>query len=136
MTANRNFVRFAHKVLIWIFFIFWVSKKYIGIVVFCIRDYISRVQIHSILMEFFENFGLHWWVLEGRTMSAIQMNKLFIKTRKISQITYYGRNKLAATIKKTSKKSSETFRRKKLPTKLLHLLSQCCLLATKLLPLA
>ena len=33
-------------------FIFWVSKECIGIVVFCIRDYISR--ICSILMEFLE----------------------------------------------------------------------------------
>ena len=31
-----------------------VFKECIGIVVFCIRDYISRIHIRSILMHFFE----------------------------------------------------------------------------------
>ena len=55
-----------HQVLIKYFFIFRVSKEYIGIVVFCIRDYTWRVRIHSILKDFFLNFGLHLWVPEER----------------------------------------------------------------------
>ena len=46
------------QVLIKYFFIFRVSKEYIGIVVFCIPDYTSRIQIHSILIEFLENFRI------------------------------------------------------------------------------
>ena len=45
-------------------------------------DYTSRVRINSILMEFFENFWLHWWVPEGRNMSATSnMKKHCIKTK-------------------------------------------------------
>ena len=33
------------------------------------------------------NFGLHWWIPEGRNMSTIKMKKHYIKTWKISQ--YY-----------------------------------------------
>ena len=44
-------------------------KECIGMVVFCIRDYISRIRIRSILINIFGNFGLYWGVLEGRNMS-------------------------------------------------------------------
>ena len=44
----------AFKVLIQIFFIFWVSRECIGIIVFCIRDYISRIRIRSTLMKFLD----------------------------------------------------------------------------------
>ena len=88
----------AYQVLIKYFFIFRVSKEYIGIVVFCIRDYTSRVRIHSIFMTLFENFGLHSlscrtvlssvdllsWVLSWsvhETYLQFKMNKHFIKSR-------------------------------------------------------
>ena len=41
LVYNVKFNYLAFKVLIYIFFIFWVSNEYIGIVVFCIRDYIT-----------------------------------------------------------------------------------------------
>ena len=48
-----------------------------SIVVFCIRDYISWIQIISILMKSFGNLGLHWWFPEGRNMSAIWDEEAF-----------------------------------------------------------
>ena len=43
----------ASKVFTWIFLIVWVFKECIGTVVFCMRDYISRIRIRSILITFF-----------------------------------------------------------------------------------
>ena len=60
LNQNDNITNsLASKVLIWIFFIFWVSKESIGVVVFCIRDYISRNRIRSILMEFLETSNVN-----------------------------------------------------------------------------
>ena len=38
----------------------------------CVRDYILRVRIRSILMKNFGNFGLYRGIPEGRNMSTIE----------------------------------------------------------------
>ena len=80
----------ACKVLIKYFFIFRVSKQCTGIVVFCIRDYVSRIQIHYILMFFF--FLTSDFTDESRKNEIslqLKIKKHYIKTWKISYIFLY-----------------------------------------------
>ena len=61
------------------------SKKYIGIVVFCIRDYTLWLRILSILMTFFKALDCTEESRKDETCLQFKMNKYFIKTRKIYQ---------------------------------------------------
>ena len=62
---------------------FWVSKECIGIVVFCKRDYISRIWIRSILMAFCETTNCTDESLRDETCLQLKMKKHYIKTWKI-----------------------------------------------------
>jgi len=57
---------------------------YIGIVIFWIRDYISRIWIHSILKEFLETSDCTDKSRKDETCLQLKMKKHFIKTGKIS----------------------------------------------------
>ena len=75
----------SHLYLALIKYFFIVSKEYIRIVVFCIHDYTSQVQFHSILMEFFLTSDSTDESGKDETCLQFKMNKHFIKNRKISQ---------------------------------------------------
>ena len=78
----------ACEVLIQIFFIFWVSKTCIGIVVILYMWlYITDSNSFN-FNRFFGNFGLYWWVPEGRNMSAIQDEEALYQNLKKISITY------------------------------------------------
>ena len=51
---------------------------------FCIRDYISRIRIRSILIEFLETSDCTDESRKDETCLQFKMNKYFIKTRKMS----------------------------------------------------
>ena len=69
----------AQKVLIYIFFTFPVFKECIEIVVFCTRDYISRIRIRSILMEFLETSDCTDESRKDETCLQFKMRKHYIK---------------------------------------------------------
>ena len=62
--------------------VFWVSKEYIGIVVFCIRDHISWIRILTNLIKIFGIFGLYWGVREGRSMTTIKDEEALLQNLK------------------------------------------------------
>ena len=67
--------------------VYEVSREYIGIVVFCIRDYISRIRVRSILMKFLETSDCTDVSRKDETCLQFKMNKYFIKTRKEKKIS-------------------------------------------------
>ena len=66
----------------WLCFHIRLSKEYIGIVVFCIHDYISWILIHSIWINFLETSDFTDESRKDGTYVQLKMKKHYIKTWK------------------------------------------------------
>ena len=97
-SPKKNFT-FLVQVLLLCYYFYWelcwhnhcttlnkITRECIGIVVFCIRHYISRIRIHSILMEFLETSDCTNEFRKDETCLQFKMNKrYYIESYKISR---------------------------------------------------